>query len=765
MTHAETQRSTTGLVGSVLSRRQALEQMVATALLAPGLGLVARTAVGKEGEAVVESRPVNDRRLGPQTDLNGYFPFSPPATLKEWEERAEYVRRQVLVANGLWPLPPRPELNPVVHGLVERDEYTVEKVYFETSPGLYVTGSLYRPKMAGPTLRDGKLPAVLSPHGHSPEGRFHDHGEKVLEKELASGAEKFATGGRHPIQARCVHLARLGVIVFVYDMLGYADRGGPLSMATIHTLYEQRPELSRLSQWSLGSAQAELRMLNPMGLQTWNSIRALDFLLSLPGVDEHRVGVTGESGGGTQTFVLGAVDSRPKALFPVVMVSTGMQGGCTCENASYLRVNTGNVELAALSAPRPLGMVAADDWTVELETKGLPELKQLYGLYGASEKVFGKYLPFPHNYNQPSRELMYEFFNRHLELGYKKIPAERDYVPLTVAESSVWDATHPAPPVTIESELAVIEGLVAGWEAHWDSLKTHYASQSQDFARDIGGAWDVLIGRNLKKPQSVTWVTLAKLPSKSGEPQRTVGRLVNATHGEEVPAVWLRPEQTNGRLVIWLTDRGKAGLFELSQQPIPPIQRLLDAGFQVMGLDVLYQGDFLVGQPASYGVENRLVKNYKGLTGYVGYTYGYNHPVFSQRVHDVLTAIQFAVDEPSIQGDVAIAGFGQSALWGLGATAQAGPVVKRLAVGTDGFRFGSITSISDLQLVPGAVKYGDTPGLVGLCARSGLWISGEPTSTNEWLAMGAAAWQQPMARVLAKHPRYESLAAAEWLCG
>src|SRR5438093_4302631 len=166
-----------------------------------------------------------------------------------------------------------------------------------------------------------------------------------------------------------------------------------------------------------------------MGLQTWNSIRALDFLLSLPDVDPQRIGVTGASGGGTQTFILCAVDDRPAAAFPAVMVSTAMQGGCICENCSYLRQDTGNIELAALFAPKPLGMSGADDWTKEIETKGLPELKALYKLYGAEDNVTAKcFLQFDHNYNQVSRELMYGWFNKHLKLGLKDPVQEKPFV-------------------------------------------------------------------------------------------------------------------------------------------------------------------------------------------------------------------------------------------------------------------------------------------------------------------------------------------------
>src|SRR5262249_396663 len=202
------------------------------------------------------------------------------------------------------------------------------------------------------------------------------------------------TTARYPSQAICVGLARLGCVVFHYDMVGFAD-----STALPHGD-------------GFSDAEAELRLQSLMGLQTWNSIRALDFLLSLPEVDAQRVGVTGHSGGGTQTFMLCAVDDRPTVAFPAVMVSTAMQGGCICENCSYLRQATGNVEIAGLFAPKPLGMTGAHDWTIDIEKKGLPELKTLYKLYGAEDKVMAKCFPqFEHNFNKVSRELMYNWFN------------------------------------------------------------------------------------------------------------------------------------------------------------------------------------------------------------------------------------------------------------------------------------------------------------------------------------------------------------------
>ncbi len=393
-----------------------------------------------------------DARLGNLKDLNGYFPFQPSESPEAWAKRREYVKRQMLLSCGLWPMPARPAITAEIHGRVERDDYTVDRVIFESSPGLLVTGSLYKPKKI-----DGKAPAILCPHGHWATGRFHDHGDAGLKRELDSDAEIFEAGGRHPLQARCVQLARMGCIVFLYDMQGYADSGS-FTYELIHRFAKQRPDYSSPERWGMFSAQSELRLFNALGIQTWNSIRAVDWITGLPDVDASRIGVTGASGGGTQTFMLAALDDRIAAAFPAVMVSTAMQGGCTCENATYLRVNTGNIEFAAMVAPRPIFMSGANDWTVEIEKKGLPELKQHFALLGVPDSVNAKWFDYPHNFNRHSRAMMYDFFNRFLKLGHDEI-VERDYVPLTKTRQRFLDADHQPPERTEEAEAGQAAGV------------------------------------------------------------------------------------------------------------------------------------------------------------------------------------------------------------------------------------------------------------------------------------------------------------------
>ena len=230
-----------------------------------------------------------------------------------------------------------------------------------------------------------------------------------------------------PAGARARCWRGMGCVVFQYDMVGYAD-----STAIAH-------------REGFTDTEAALRLQSFMGLQTWNSVRSLDFLASLPDVDPTRIAITGASGGGTQTMILCGIDPRPAVSFPAVMVGDAMQGGCICENTLLLRLHTNNVEIASLFAPKPQGMTSANDWTKDLVNKGFPEIKTIYGLYGAQNNVMAWYRSFEHNYNQVSRELMYNWMNEHLKLGLASPVEEKPFVPVPPKELSVYDAKHPRP--------------------------------------------------------------------------------------------------------------------------------------------------------------------------------------------------------------------------------------------------------------------------------------------------------------------------------
>ena len=456
-----------------------------------------------------------------------------------------------------------------------------------------------------------------------------------------------------------------------------------------------------------------------MGLQTLNSIRSIDFLLTLPEVDPARLAVTGSSGGGTQTMLLAAADPRVALSCPVVMVSTAMQGGCSCENATLLRVNSGNVEIAALFAPKPQGMNTANDWTKEMATKGFPDLQKLYALYSKKDFVTlqrGEH--FPHNYNAVTRSGFYALLNKHFKLGFEAPIIERDYQPLPKEKLTVWDDSHPAPKA---GDPEFERGLLK-----W--LKTDAQQQLQALAQTDEGreqvlrpAIETLIGRPYAQAGAITFPDASTQWRDSHF--RTQGRLLNATYGEEVAVDWLQPTKPTGEVVIWLDDAGK-GSARLPDGTIrPELQELIDRGVGVLTADLFLQDDKKLKQ-------TRVVTGPREVPAY---TFGYNHALFAQRVHDVMTITSYLLrprdaSQPPIK-KVSLAGFGKMGAVAAAARASTGEAIAKAAVDTAGFRFGQLLDYRDPMFLPGGSKYLDVPGLLCVASAQPLWVAGEKDAT------------------------------------
>jgi dienelactone hydrolase len=675
------------------------------------MALAAVTTGRAQSRSVSGPREVSsDRRLGPLKTLNGEFPFVPSPTPEAWATRAMALRRQIQVALGLWPTPDRTPLKPVIHGKVTREGYTVERVYFQSLPGHFVTGSLYRP-----VGRSGKFPAVLSPHGHWPGGRFNEATTEEIRRALVTGAERFERGGRFPLQARSVQLARMGVVVFLFDLVGYAD-SVQIPMDVAHGAKRNRA-LTAADGGLFFSPQAELRLQSIMGLQAWNATRALDFLTSLPDVDATRIGVTGASGGGTQTFILGAIDERPAVLFPAVMVSTAMQGGCTCENADYLRIGTGNVEIAALAAPRPLGMTTADDWTKAMPQTGFPALQRLYAMLDVPDRVALFPFPqFPHNFNYPSRAAMYGWMNRFLHLDQPEPIVEEDFVPLTRAEATVWDDVHPAPPSGEAAERAVTRWWSEQNDRHISALRPRDKDTLDRYRAVVGGALAAITGRDLPAVADVDAVVTSREHQGNIDIRR--GSLRQTRWGEITPFVEAAPDHPNGNVVVWLDEAGKEAIFDASGAPRPAIATLLTSGDTVLSIDVFMTGEFLKAPNAS--PRNRMVEG----PPVAAFTYGYNPPLFVQRVHDVVAALRYARSRS--HSEVRLVGLGRAAgAWAAMARGVAPSLVDRAAIDTGGFRFASVATLEDAAFLPGGAKYDDLPGALAVAAPGPLWLAGE----------------------------------------
>ena len=686
----------------------------------------------------------------PLRDLNGYFPFQVPDTPDDWYTRAAALRHRLLTVLGLWPMPPRTPLYPVVYGRRDMGDYTVEKVYFESLPGFYVTGNLYRPKGKG----KGPFPAVLCPHGHWSNGRFHDAGIEGARRAIAQGAEKFLAAARNPIQARCVHLARMGYVVFNYDMIGYADSIQiPASIA--HGFRKQRPEMNDPERWGFFSPQAELWFQNIMGLQTWDSIRALDFLSNLPDVDPTRIAVTGASGGGTQTFILCAVDPRPAVAFPGVMVSTAMQGGCTCENACGLRLDTSNVEIAALFAPKPLGMTAANDWTVQMPIRGFPELQRLYGMLGAPDHVALFYYPqFGHNYNAVSRTAMYRWVQRWLQPG-KAVPPERPFSLLTAKDLTVWDKDHPKPPTGPDVERAVCRWLRLTAE---EALEKTW-QDPEAFFETYRRGWEVVVGRNGRTAGQVEWLPARR--ESVGKAEIEVGLLRTDPYAEILPAVAVRPNPRQTPIpkgvLVWVTERGKEGILNRDGTALDPqVARAVEAGWVVIAADLYGQGEW---KRSGYDFRQaRLVPNGREA---LAYTYGYNPSPFARRVYGVLSLWRWAKDQTLLTGGrVYLVGCHGGGKWVAVAAAVTAGMVDGWIVDTDGFRFMQIRDIRDPDLLPGAAKFGDLPGALAAGIAPRIILAGEGAKLPAILQT-AIRLHQPKVR-LEQQPDFEGI-PENWL--
>ncbi len=345
----------------------------------------------------IEGRSEEFRRLDQEQ--------TPPefATLEEWLERAHELRTRIMVSAGLEPLPARTPLDPRLSTPVTRDGYTVRNVSLETLPGFYLTGNLYRPLGIDPPY-----PAVLGPHGHWKNGRLEN-------SELSS------------VPGRAINLARRGAVVFTYSMIGYEEN---------KDLIPHRFDEPRYQLWGFG----------PLNLQLWNSLRALDYLISRTDVDPGRIGMTGASGGGTQTFLLMAVDPRIAVAAPVNMISAHYQGGCICENAPLLRLDSINTEIGAMMAPRPLLLVSTSgDWTSKTPDVEFPAIRSVYRLFGAEERVANAHFDYPHNYNRDSREAVYGWFGKWL-WGQERLDEE----PFQVEPVDALKAELPASPLPLE---------------------------------------------------------------------------------------------------------------------------------------------------------------------------------------------------------------------------------------------------------------------------------------------------------------------------
>lgn len=586
--------------------------------------------------------------------------FKPPATLRQWEDRKTQLREQILVTNGLWPMWPKTPLHPKILGKLERGDYTIEKVALETVPGFHLSGNLYRPKNA-----TGKLPAILSPHGHWTDGRMNE-----------------------AVQSRCIRLAKLGFIAFSYDMVGYND-----SKQFKHEFFNEN-----LNRWGL----------NLVGFHTFNSIRALDWLESLPDVDSARLGCTGESGGGTQTFLLNAVDDRIAVAAPIVMISEYFQGGCVCENAAGMRVGTDNIEIGAMFAPKPMRLVGATgDWTKNTMTIVQPTLAKIYGLYGRSDLVVASIFNFEHNYNRVSRNEVYPFFAKWLQnvpdseaLREPELTIEAAETLSTVAEDKKI-ASEMKSPEELERDLIAAQKRQVGkllapttaveWQANRKMLATAHRVRTGVQEPTAAELKSTVVQTDLYQPG----VQMQRFHvSRTGS-------------GDAIPVIEFRPDRYNGVTVVLSSPQGIAAVAENKGELT---QAILKSGASVITYDPLFVG-------AAYDSASSSISRPE-----TAHFNCYNPTVSQDQAQDLATVVAFAKSRPTTRlvHLAGVQGGGSLALW-------VRPVLTNLGrtfVAVDGWDDQKEGGSFPTRLAfAGWGQAGGLQGAASLCSPSPIWIS------------------------------------------
>jgi dienelactone hydrolase len=303
-------------------------------------------------------------------------------TKADWEAKRPKLKEQFLDMLGLWPLPEKTPLKATVTGTLDRGDMTIEKLHFQSKPGLYVTGNLYRPKKV-----DKRLPAILYVCGHTNKGR---------------------DGNKTAFQDHGMWFASNGYVCLIVDTLQLGEVAG-----------------KHHGTYNLGRFWWQDRGYTPAGVECWNGIRAIDYLQSRPDVDPDRIGVTGISGGGATTVWMAAADDRVKVAVPVsgmsdlesYVTNQVINGHCDC----MFFINTYQWEWTtalALFAPKPLLFANSDHDTIfpmDGNRRIIERLRKCYTLLGKPENVDEYVSTGGHDYRPDLRIAVFSFLNKHLK--------------------------------------------------------------------------------------------------------------------------------------------------------------------------------------------------------------------------------------------------------------------------------------------------------------------------------------------------------------
>ncbi len=640
-----------------------------------------------------------DARLSSVRHLDLRYDLPTYKTADEWQRRAELLRLQVQIACGLFPMLPKTPLNPRRIVCYEDEDAIVERVVLETFPNFYLTGNLYRPKKGKPPY-----PAVLHPHGHvpQPEGRLYER-ERI----------------------RAMAMAKLGFVVFAYDMVGYGDQ-----FQVVH----RAPETPHEHLWAISKG----------GVQTWNSIRALDFLLSLPEVDKKQVGCCGSSGGGTQTFFLAAVDDRLSLAVPTKMVSAHMQGGCICENPPLLRVDTCNPEIVALFAPKPLLLISDDgDWTKETPKYEFPFVQSIYRLLNAEDRCANAHFSEGHDFARSSREAYYNWAIRWLKNKGKPLdePVKEPEMQLPdVQRFRVWGDDLPKPHNAVTWD-ALVNWLKTQASETIEQMRPNDKNSLKRFQRLMRPALQVTL--------AVSVPTSEQLIAQQGESKSVNGLtmqqiwLGRKNIGDRIPAVQISPaEKKTKEAVLLVSEKGAVMEIWNEDGETAKLAKRLAERFEVLAIDAFRTGMALGERKTD-----------------VRFFATYNRTDDAERIQDIVTAFAYLRQRFK---SVHLVGTGIAGLWVL----LAAPMIEvdgKVIVDAAQFDAKDDNEFVKRLFVPCLRRIGDLRTAIALIAPRPLLIhNAHPNFPRNW-AESAYKAANALQKLSLKEQPMNAEQLVEWL--
>lgn len=308
-------------------------------------------------------------------------------TLSGWQERQKWIK--TTLAEVVGPFPARTPLNANIIRTINKDGFRVEHIIYESQPGYFVTASLFLPE----AVKNAKAPAVIFCSGHS------------------------ATGYRS-YQNAILNLVKKGFIVFAFDPMGQGERLQYLNQETGKSLF-------RWPAWEHSYAGAQLFITGNTLARNfiWDGIRAIDYLVTRREVDTNRIGITGRSGGGTQSAYIAAFDERIKAVAPECYITNFKRlfqsiGPQDAEQNFFYGIQKGldMADLLAVRAPQPALVITTtqDMFPIQGAIETAREVERIYAAYGKSGNFAMVTDDAPHASTKKNREAMYAFFQKFL---------------------------------------------------------------------------------------------------------------------------------------------------------------------------------------------------------------------------------------------------------------------------------------------------------------------------------------------------------------